>query len=143
MKTNKIDMHSHLSPRARKRAAKWRLSQLIKLNSGCVDCGYREHAVALQFDHIGDNKKMNVSDMIRSDYSWITILEEIAKCEVRCANCHAVMTRDRKSQATRQYREGYSQDRLSSGVGNDSPVEEEDFADEVWISLLASSGSLQ
>ena len=85
-------MHTHLSPRARRRAAKWRLSQLIKLHSGCVDCGYKEHAVALQFDHIGDDKKMNVSDMIRSDYSWVTILQEIDKCEVRCANCHAVMT---------------------------------------------------
>ena len=136
-------MHSHLSARARKRAAKWRLSQLIKLHSGCIDCGYNEHAVALQFDHIGDDKKMNVSDMIRSDYSWITILQEIDKCEVRCANCHAVMTRDRKLEATRQYREEYSQDRQSSDGESDSLVEEEDFADEVWISLLASSGSLE
>lgn len=136
-------MHSHLSPRARRRAAKWRLSQLIKLHSGCVDCGYNDHAVALQFDHIGDDKKMNVSDMIRSDYSWITILQEIGKCEVRCANCHAVMTRDRKLQATRQYREECLQDRLSSDEENGSPAIEEDFADEVWISLLASSGSLE
>jgi hypothetical protein len=136
-------MHFHLSPRARKRAAKWRLAQLIKLHSGCVDCGYNEHAVALQFDHIGDDKKMNVSDMIRSDYSWITIMQEIGKCEVRCANCHSVMTRDRKLQATRQYREGYLQDRQSSDVENDSPATEEDFADEVWTILLASSGSLE
>ena len=138
-----LRMHHHLSPRARKRAAKWRLAQLIKLHSGCVDCGYREHAVALQFDHIGDDKKMNVSDMIRSDYSWVTIMQEIGKCEVRCANCHAVMTRDRKSQATLQYREAMLPNRLSSDAMSDSPVEEEDFADEVWISLLASSGSLE
>jgi hypothetical protein len=136
-------MHSHLSPRARRRAAKWRLSQLIKLHSGCVDCGYNDHPQALQFDHIGDDKKMNVSDMIRSDYSWITIMEEIKKCEVRCANCHAVMTAHRKSQATLQYHGKPSPDRQSSDAEYDSPVEEEDFADEVWISLLASSGSLQ
>lgn len=89
-------IHNHVSPRARKRAAKWRLAQLIKLNSGCVDCGYKEHAVALQFDHIDDNKHMNVSDMIRSDYSWITIKLEIDKCEVVCANCHAIRTASRK-----------------------------------------------
>jgi predicted phosphoribosyltransferase len=79
------------SPRARKRAAKWRLAQLIKLHRGCKDCGYAAHAVALQFDHRGD-KRMNVSDMIRSDYSWTAIKQEIDKCDVRCANCHSVVS---------------------------------------------------
>ena len=136
-------IHKHVSPRARRRAAKWRLAALIKLHSGCVDCGYNEHAVALQFDHIGDDKKMNVSDMIRSDYSWITIREEIDKCEVRCANCHAAMTAYRKSQAVLQSHEANLPSRQSSYAIHDSLAEEEDFADEVWISLLASSGSLQ
>ena len=84
------------SPRARKRGAKWRLAQMIKKERGCVDCGYNEHAVALQFDHIGDDKKASVSNLIRSDYGWETILEEMNKCEVRCANCHAVVTARRK-----------------------------------------------
>ena len=84
------------SPRARKRGAKWRLAQLIKLQRGCVDCGYNEHAIALQFDHIGNNKKNSVSNLIRSDYAWSTIKNEIDKCEVRCANCHAVITSHRK-----------------------------------------------
>ena len=84
------------SPRARKRGAKWRLSQWIKLAQGCVDCGYNEHAVALQFDHINDDKKASVSNLIRSDYAWSTILKEIKKCEVRCSNCHAVITSRRK-----------------------------------------------
>lgn len=69
---------------------------MIKLSKGCKDCGYAAHAQALQFDHIGNDKKMNVSDMIRSDYSWETIKVEIDKCEVRCANCHAVVTAQRK-----------------------------------------------
>jgi hypothetical protein len=34
--------------------------------------------------------------MIRSDYAWASIMEEIRKCEVRCANCHSVMTAKRK-----------------------------------------------
>lgn len=84
------------SPRARKRGAKWRLAGLIKLAQGCVDCGYDEHAVALQFDHIEDNKKASVSNLIRSDYAWPTILKEIRKCEVRCSNCHAIITSRRK-----------------------------------------------
>jgi aerobic-type carbon monoxide dehydrogenase small subunit (CoxS/CutS family) len=87
-----LESNSHInaskSPRAKKRAAKWRLSGMIKTASGCIDCGYAEHAQALQFDHISDNKKASVS----------TILEEINKCEIRCANCHAVMTAYRKTQ---------------------------------------------
>lgn len=70
---------------------------MIKQEHGCVDCGYREHAIALQFDHVSGTKKASVSNLIRSDYAWSTILEEIAKCEVRCANCHAVVTARRKS----------------------------------------------
>lgn len=136
-------MHSHLSPRARKRAAKWRLAQIIKIYSGCIDCGYSEHAVALQFDHTGDNKKMNVSDMIRSDYSWITIKQEISKCEVRCANCHSIKTRDRKHQLFHAQQHALtSQDRLSWRAENDSLAIIIDSADEVWQSLLAWSGSL-
>lgn len=83
------------SPRSRKRAAKWRLAQIHKLAQGCADCGYNKNAYALQFDHIGDDKKKNVSDLIRSDYGWKTIVEEIQKCEVVCANCHAIRTKKR------------------------------------------------
>ena len=85
-----------LSSRARKRRTNWRLAGMIKMASGCIDCGYAAHAEALQFDHTGDDKKGNVSDLIRSDYSWTTIMTEINKCEIRCANCHAVKTSHRK-----------------------------------------------
>ena len=83
------------SPRAKKRAAKWRLAGMIKTQSGCIDCGYSNHAQALQFDHTGDDKKDSVSNLIRSDYSWDTIKKEILKCEIVCANCHAVRTKAR------------------------------------------------
>ena len=86
-----------MSPRARKRAAKWRLAQIIKVSKGCADCGYAAHAQALQFDHTAADKKMNVSDMIRSDYGWETIKEEMNKCVIRCANCHAVVTANRRA----------------------------------------------
>jgi len=85
-----------LSVRARKRRTHWRLAGMIKVASGCIDCGYAAHAAALQFDHTGQDKKGNVSDLIRSDYSWATIMAEINKCDIRCANCHAVKTSHRK-----------------------------------------------
>ena len=87
------------SPRARKRAAKWRLAQLIKIYRGCARCGYNEHGVALQFDHLGRDKKNSVSNLIRSDYAWETIKKEMDKCQILCSNCHAVVTQERKKVA--------------------------------------------
>lgn len=78
------------------RAEKWRKVQDYKLFLGCAICGYNKHPKALQFDHL-HNKRANVSDLIRSDYSWQTILDEIKKCQVLCANCHAVATHERKA----------------------------------------------
>lgn len=89
------DNHAFPSARAKKRAEKWHLAQVHKLAHGCADCGYNASAYALQFDHIRGEKKANVSDLIRSDYTWSTILEEIDKCEVVCANCHAIRTKSR------------------------------------------------
>jgi hypothetical protein len=51
----------------------------------CVDCG-EEDLVVLEFDHLRD-KTHNVAYLIRCG-SWPRVLEEIAKCEVVCANCH-------------------------------------------------------
>lgn len=56
----------------------------------CVDCG-EERLPTLQFDHVRGQKKFNISAMIRH-HNWDGILQEIVKCEVRCANCHAVKT---------------------------------------------------
>jgi 5-methylcytosine-specific restriction endonuclease McrA len=56
----------------------------------CVECGERD-PVVLQFDHLRD-KRNDVAYMCGSGFAWSTILEEIAKCQVLCANCHARKT---------------------------------------------------
>ncbi len=56
----------------------------------CVDCGETD-PVVLQFDHNGDKTKC-VSVMLKECYSWDTIQSEIAKCQVRCGNCHTRKT---------------------------------------------------
>lgn len=52
----------------------------------CVDCSESDPAV-LEFDHIGA-KRRDLSLMTRAGYAWTTIQAEIAKCVVRCGNCH-------------------------------------------------------
>lgn len=52
----------------------------------CVDCPESDIRV-LQFDHI-TSKMYSISTLISWGASPETILEEIGKCQVRCANCH-------------------------------------------------------
>lgn len=54
----------------------------------CVDCGEADPLV-FDFDHREQiTKRHSISNMRGLCYSWERILEEIAKCDVRCANCH-------------------------------------------------------
>jgi hypothetical protein len=66
----------------------------IKSASGCVDCGYNEHVFVLQFDHVRGEKLFNVSIGCYKR-GWAAIMEEVAKCEVVCANCHLVRSATR------------------------------------------------
>ena len=60
----------------------------------CVDCGETDLLV-LEFDHLRD-KKYNIAEMINRDFTWASILREIEKCEVVCANCHRRRTYTRR-----------------------------------------------
>ncbi len=68
----------------------------FKLFKGCIDCGYKTHPEALHFDHVRGSKVKAVSSLISACVSKETIKEEIRKCEVRCANCHAIVTASRR-----------------------------------------------
>jgi len=58
----------------------------------CTDCKGEFPAVVMQFDHVNGNKEMNVADTIRGGWSMSRIQKEMNKCEVVCANCHAIRT---------------------------------------------------
>jgi len=71
------------------RGRKWlRLLIDYLLAHPCVDCGERD-PVVLDFDHVSrDEKRDAVTFLARSGSPWATVMAEVRKCQVRCANCH-------------------------------------------------------
>jgi len=67
----------------------------IKEETPCADCGKNYPYYVMDFDHLED-KSFGISDAInRRRKSLKAVLEEIAKCEVVCANCHRGRTHSR------------------------------------------------
>ena len=56
----------------------------------CTDCGIQYPPYVMDFDHLRD-KKFNISGAA-GRAGPVSILEELAKCEVVCANCHRERT---------------------------------------------------
>jgi hypothetical protein len=61
----------------------------------CVDCGESDPLV-LTFDHVRGKKRMNIAEVVNRGYLLEAIKEEIEKCEVRCANCHMRIEKQRR-----------------------------------------------
>jgi hypothetical protein len=59
----------------------------------CLDCGEHD-PVVLEFDHLRD-KLFSIGQEL-SRRSWPSILAEIEKCQVVCANCHRRRTARRR-----------------------------------------------
>lgn len=60
----------------------------------CIDCG-EGNPIVLEFDHKpGTKEKVDktVCYMVKVPYSLDKIKAEVAKCDVRCANCHRLKT---------------------------------------------------
>lgn len=71
------------------RLRKQRQRQLMEYlaDHPCVDCG-EDDPIVLDFDHVLGEKEFTISKLVNRKASWGNVLAEIAKCEVRCANCH-------------------------------------------------------
>jgi len=72
---------------------------MIELKSKvCIDCGGKFPTCCMDFDHCrGAKKKYNVGTMFAHHYSRELIQMELDKCDLVCANCHRIRTRDRKT----------------------------------------------
>jgi len=69
----------------------------LKESTPCKDCGVKYPYYVMQFDHVPElgTKKANMANLVHGNLSK-KLREEIKKCELVCANCHAIRTHKRK-----------------------------------------------
>lgn len=69
-----------------------------KKRSKCLDCGLSGARCpeVLDFDHVNNDKKFNVSEFRHYTSGFNKVKKEISKCEIVCANCHRIRTMERK-----------------------------------------------
>lgn len=58
----------------------------------CEDCSQSFPPCVMQFDHRDPSKKEDNVARIVKNGSWSKLQEEILKCDLVCANCHAIRT---------------------------------------------------
>lgn len=72
----------------------------LKIGKSCADCGFActdETFWAFDWDHRpGVVKVFTVSQASRERRTQEEVLAEIAKCDLRCRNCHAIITHQRR-----------------------------------------------
>lgn len=76
----------------RKREALARYVKELKEAAICHDCKVKFPHYVLEFDHTRGVKKVNISNTT----SWKSLNEELAKCDIVCANCHSIRTWQRR-----------------------------------------------
>ena len=81
--------------RDRKRTQKRQnILRRYKERYGCSECRYKDHAAAIDFNHLDPStKSFNLSDGNKlRKVSWQKVKEEARKCNLLCANCHRIHT---------------------------------------------------
>ena len=62
----------------------------IKAEASCARCGYRDNPLALEFHHTDPATKTREVSQLVGNVGRGRLLEEVAKCEILCANCHTI-----------------------------------------------------
>lgn len=59
----------------------------------CMDCGEKYPHYVMDFDHRDPEKKnFNIAKSVDDNVAWQKLKDEIAKCDIVCANCHRKRT---------------------------------------------------
>ena len=64
--------------------------QKYKEFHGCMDCKVKFPYYVLDLDHRDPHQKRFAPNRLSLNLSWDQMTEEIAKCDVVCANCHRI-----------------------------------------------------
>lgn len=88
--------------------ASLKLALMTLLGGVCTDCGLMPHQAAMDFDHRDPKqKRYEMTALIgraardMPGYKGL-LLEEVFKCDLRCANCHRIKTYVNNDTATRR-----------------------------------------
>jgi hypothetical protein len=57
-----------------------------------MDCGGKFHFSAMDFDHRDASTKLNLVSYLKLAANKAALIEEMAKCDLVCSNCHRVRT---------------------------------------------------
>jgi lysozyme family protein len=80
--------HKYKANQKKNRLEKGAFIYNYKKTHPCVDCGEKD-PIVLDFDHRNpEDKTGNISRMATNRTSIKNLKKEIAKCDLRCANCH-------------------------------------------------------
>lgn len=64
----------------------------LKAGVPCADCGESFPPPVLQWDHLPGYTKIGHLSELTVNRPRTLVLEELKKCELVCANCHAIRT---------------------------------------------------
>lgn len=81
--------------RAKARKAELRAFLQAVKSFPCLDCDVSYPYYVMQFDHRPGEGKLVTPNTLVNSGSWRKTVDEIMKCDVVCANCHAERTHQR------------------------------------------------
>lgn len=70
-----------------------KIKEIIKSakDVSCQDCGVKYPWYVMDFDHVRGKKRFRIGNAPHK-YGMQSVVDEIAKCDVVCANCHRIRT---------------------------------------------------
>ena len=114
---------------ARNRAKRAQLNDFLRKYKefhGCSDCKGKFPYYVLDFDHREPSKKEFEPARLTRLGSWDKMLNEIAKCDVVCANCHRIRTHEKNhySHTNTPIEDNFAPDDLGSSLSPETTKED-------------------